>query len=338
MKPVVESGMSAARIPEFNGFGPPPPGPLDTLVSYVAGINATVVRPRTMSARTVLELIKIEWKKRDTEDIRTAIAKGDLDSAAWFKCRLPGVTWAGEFSRRAKHALIRRSGLICVDVDDLGARLLEVRAAVFLDRHTVAAFVSPSGTGLKILYFIDVGRPHEDGFRAAAHYVRETFHVEADETGKDVSRLCFIPADAEIYVNEWAEPLPYPPGLAMRSDGPARNSAGRPRVFTKPSCLPGTARRGVKKAKQLVTIPTVAKCLFPYWKPSNSCCSPFRPDKSPSFSVYAEGQRWHDFGTGEDGNVVDFMARACDISHAEAAQSIIEGVDLGILSRNEGQS
>jgi Toprim-like len=62
--------------------------------------------------------------------------------------------------------------------------------------------------------------------------------------------------------------------------------------------------------KDFPTIPQVAQKLAPNWKPDISCRSPFREDNKPSFSVYSSGTKWKDFGTGEGGDVVDFVAHA----------------------------
>jgi len=51
--------------------------------------------------------------------------------------------------------------------------------------------------------------------------------------------------------------------------------------------------------------------------------SPFRKDSNPSFSIYAEGKRWKDFGTGESGSVVDFVAKAQGLSNTDACTAVI---------------
>ena len=38
--------------------------------------------------------------------------------------------------------------------------------------------------------------------------------------------------------------------------------------------------------------------------------SPFRPDRTPSLSIFADGTAWHDFGTGDGGDAYDFAALA----------------------------
>lgn len=58
--------------------------------------------------------------------------------------------------------------------------------------------------------------------------------------------------------------------------------------------------------------------LYPKWVPAKSCRSPFRPDRTASFSVFDEGRRWYDFAEGTGGDVVDFVRRALACSFQEA--------------------
>jgi len=52
--------------------------------------------------------------------------------------------------------------------------------------------------------------------------------------------------------------------------------------------------------------------------PAKSCHCPWREDKRPSFSVFADGMRWHDFATGEGGDAVDFLAKVRALSIGDA--------------------
>ena len=47
-------------------------------------------------------------------------------------------------------------------------------------------------------------------------------------------------------------------------------------------------------------------------------------DRSPSFSVSEDGQRWCDFATGERGDVIDFLAKVRGISSAEAFVELLK--------------
>lgn len=55
-------------------------------------------------------------------------------------------------------------------------------------------------------------------------------------------------------------------------------------------------------------------------KANRTCRSPFRDDKNASFSVWktSTGDKWRDHGTNETGDVVDFYAKAKDLSVGKA--------------------
>ena len=57
--------------------------------------------------------------------------------------------------------------------------------------------------------------------------------------------------------------------------------------------------------------------------------SPFREDKKPSFSIYADGKKWKDHGTGEQGDAADFLAKAKNLSKSEACRELISLAEAG---------
>src|ERR1700730_5875542 len=61
-----------------------------------------------------------------------------------------------------------------------------------------------------------------------------------------------------------------------------------------------------------------------------TCHSPFREDRKPSFSVYADGLRWKDFSSSEEGDAIDFLvSRRC----RETREAIREFLAL-VAARN----
>src|SRR6267378_930086 len=78
----------------------------------------------------------------------------------------------------------------------------------------------------------------------------------------------------------------------------------------------------ITEVKARITIPMLGRELYPDWVPARSCRSPFRPDQSPSFSVYNEGKLFMDFATGDKGDVIDFYALAKGISGPEALNEL----------------
>ena len=177
------------------------------LVSVVE--QATATETQDFKLEKVIEWIRSgngRFAKR-ISDVREATEAGDLDLASDLKRKLPAVMFSGQFSRRSSKAITCHSGLICMDVDKIEKPERKVDEMRF-DPHVVAAFVSPSGNGLKAIFAIpaDVDR-HKDSFEAAKRYLA-TYGLKADESGKDASRLCFLSHDPEIHYAPDAVELP----------------------------------------------------------------------------------------------------------------------------------
>jgi DNA primase len=72
------------------------------------------------------------------------------------------------------------------------------------------------------------------------------------------------------------------------------------------------------------------------WK---ACC-PFHPDRSPSFTIFAEDRRFQCFGCGASGDVIDFVEMLHKVSTREAAEmlnaSTVPAVEMRPLSAQSG--
>jgi hypothetical protein len=129
-------------------------------------------------------------------------AETDKKKQTAIKKKLPAVTWSGSFNQRNKEDLKYYSQLICMDIDkidDPAALKLEFAQ----DEYVLAAFISPSGNGLKVIYnTFSNYEEHEAYFESLASYIVNTYGVVIDPKCKDVCRLCFISYDPAIYINE----------------------------------------------------------------------------------------------------------------------------------------
>jgi len=67
------------------------------------------------------------------------------------------------------------------------------------------------------------------------------------------------------------------------------------------------------------------------------CLSPFRQERTPSFIVSPSKKIWHDFGTGEGGDVFEFVARMENISRFEALKKLAQRVGVNIDQTNKKQ-
>lgn len=118
------------------------------------------------------------------------------------KTFLPGFTPSGVFAQRKADFLREHSNIICLDFDDL-ENPTDIKDALSLDKWVLAAFISPLGKGVKAFVRID-GIKHLDSFKSLANYYELQLGVRVDESGKDVSRLCFVSYDPDLYLNEAA--------------------------------------------------------------------------------------------------------------------------------------
>jgi len=117
----------------------------------------------------------------------------------WFN--LAGATFNGKFSYRQAKDLIKSSGLSTLDfdhVEDLDKLISEVNN----DSYTFASFVSPSGDGLKVLVKIP---PVDNDTQYKEYYSELSKHYskygEVDPANSDISRLCFLSYDPNLYLN-----------------------------------------------------------------------------------------------------------------------------------------
>jgi hypothetical protein len=113
------------------------------------------------------------------------------------------VTFSGTFSKREDKSLIKHSGLMTIDLDDL-SNLEEVKQILLNDEYfeTELLFTSPSGDGLKWIVSIDLTKAtHLEYFNGISNYLLKTYKLKVDASGKDVSRACFVPHDRNCYIN-----------------------------------------------------------------------------------------------------------------------------------------
>lgn len=137
-------------------------------------------------------------------------ALDDREKYRKVKKKLPFVTFSGNFDWRAKEALHKHSGLICIDVDHLEdtPTLNKYKELMINDQllETALVFTSPSGKGLKWIIEVDLAicPDHETNYRGIVNYLNYThpdLALYLDRSGKDVSRACFLSWDPFAYIN-----------------------------------------------------------------------------------------------------------------------------------------
>jgi hypothetical protein len=148
----------------------------------------------------------VDGKGKFAETIKAIRATSNEEQQAELKCSLPAVMFSGTFRKRSSKELIQHSGLICMDFDKV-ENPEEVIDNMRFDPHLALAFVSPRGNGVKAVFCIPDESEQGGAFETTKDYCATMYDLEADESGKDLSRLCFLSVDPEAHYAPDAEPL-----------------------------------------------------------------------------------------------------------------------------------
>jgi len=120
------------------------------------------------------------------------------------KRSLPAFTPSGLFEGGRKLEFLKEyTGCLVLDIDKLTReQLLDARVKVASIPYTYCCFISPGGQGLKILVKV-VSRPvfHRQVFKEITDYYEKVVELPVDPSGKDITRLCFVSWDADLFLN-----------------------------------------------------------------------------------------------------------------------------------------
>jgi len=170
-------------------------------INFTDSLNGS--NNRTVEVQKVLEQIKKGFWKKQIEDIQYHINNGDIKQANGLKSKLPAFTISATYTgKRTKENVESYSGLLHLDYDKLD-NIQDVKSKIISIPYTYAAFVSPSGKGLKVLVKCDNDlSTHTYAFNALRSYYDNLLGVESDKSIKDVLRLCFVSYDSDMYLNK----------------------------------------------------------------------------------------------------------------------------------------
>lgn len=176
----------------------------------------------SVSLIDIYNYIRGDFAKVRTEHLRTLI---DKKQAQKYKgSNFDYCTFSGVFSERKDKHLMKHSNLLCIDFDGLysyecptafaaeksypSVELLRYKLLQDEYFETMLLFRSPSGNGLKWVIPIEVRDSHSDYyashydyFQAVEKYILQTYRIQIDKSGKDISRACYLPHDQSIFIN-----------------------------------------------------------------------------------------------------------------------------------------
>jgi hypothetical protein len=162
---------------------------------FTGGITNTFLNS-AITVEQAVEIIRSTLFKDRIEEIRRTEKQREQDN---LKKKLDYFTFSGEFKERKEDGLIKHSGFICIDFDDL-QQLVYIREKLIKDPFTHLLFTSPTGTGLKVVVKIDPEN-HIGAYFWLEGYYDRTYGLKIDEKCKDVPRACFVSWDPECFYN-----------------------------------------------------------------------------------------------------------------------------------------
>ena len=217
---------------------------MDTLnLSLFRGMRDT--QPQSVTLIEVVTMMRTDQSVRDlTEKHRYARSTGDEQGARHYKQMMTnfGVAARFEGGRQQKH-IVALTGLSLVDIDHIAPEDMErVLALVQGDPHTLLAYVTLSGQGLRVLYRYAVSKttdctdytdlstdgistPHSNNpsnpwldnkeyrqvFLHGNEYYSKLTGLPTDPQCKNVGRVSAIAHDPDLYYNPDAVPFTIAP-------------------------------------------------------------------------------------------------------------------------------
>lgn len=176
----------------------------------------SVFKPDETSVYTLKEQLKgiqngktiegLDFRSKIAE-LRAASTKKQSDK---IKVTLPVMVVDGVYSKKSKKGVQRYSFMIALDFDKID-NIHEFKKQITKDKHVAAAFISPSGNGLKVVVACEIGSLDIDKvsvfhlafFHWAKSYYRQ--YAKIDEACKDNGRAIFYSYDPNIFINNDAE-------------------------------------------------------------------------------------------------------------------------------------
>lgn len=156
--------------------------------------------PHHISIRKIFDRIRNGKSKELVAKIRAADSK---EQKLELKKQLPSICFAGSFKHRDNHGIIDHAGFICLDFDHLTSfeKLLEFKEDLKRSKYVFAAFISPSGDGMKVIVRIPKDIKNHSKYAESLGKWFKQDDQKVDEL-KDVARVCFESYDPDIYVND----------------------------------------------------------------------------------------------------------------------------------------
>ena len=153
--------------------------------------------PFNKPVQVALDRIKNGTSKELNLQIRATLSK---DEQKPLKSLLSGVCFNGTFIKRSIKGLDKKSGLIILDFDEFETeqKAIDFKESLKEDAYIFAAWISPSGKGVKVLVKIPTEGEHKQYFNALQKHFNSPHW---DVSGSNIDRFCFESYDPDLFQN-----------------------------------------------------------------------------------------------------------------------------------------
>jgi len=172
--------------------------------------NVSAIEP---TIKSVIEDIRSDKYKQQVTDLRTNLNNGNTDYYNDNKKRLPAVTFSATFNtNRTRENVKLYNSLIVIDIDKLEEdQIVKCYDVLLKDEFVFSFWRSPSNNGFKglvklefadLAHEYDLDTKHKSAFKKLSTYFQNTYELELDKSGSDISRLCFLSYDTQLVKKE----------------------------------------------------------------------------------------------------------------------------------------
>ena len=200
-------------------------------ISYFPTLTATT--PEEISWETVATTIRGDYLRQKTELYRAALADGDKTQMKAIKTSCPAIVCQAVLEGgRGKEHIRKYTGTFMADFDHVPKeKLTEAMKHVKADKHTLLAYVTISGEGLRVIARVD-GEVTPDNYKAAwltvnEHY-KKLLDLDYDSQCSSNTRMCGLAWDPDALYQPLAKRLKIDRSLDKSKSSRKGKGAGRP--------------------------------------------------------------------------------------------------------------
>ncbi len=184
---------------------------LNKKISYQTNTWSTLTKEMTICE--VLFEIKSDKYKVQVLNLRKLLETNKKEEYSSHKKTLPAVTFCGTFNGERKKSKIQSyNSLIILDIDKLEEQEFKRIKECLINEPLIFSFwESPSKEGLKGLVSLrynfvitneNIDISHKGAFKKLDLFFKEKYNIELDNSGNDITRLCFFSYDPSIVIKE----------------------------------------------------------------------------------------------------------------------------------------